>query len=155
MPAQGGGHRSVALPLRVDVAKGDGQQNRVVKHVCHIQIGIAEGDYEKFVGLVVVFLAIFYDDMVIRVDLMRNGVEASVARNLERTLAMEGTVVEISALDKIEMNLYVGIDYVGVLHILEELCLDFEVLLVLAVGKGSELDIVLREFSHIYRGAPT
>lgn len=154
MPAQGCGHRAVALSLGMDMAQGNCQQNCVVKHVGYIQICIAEGDYEEFVGLVVVFLAIFYDDMVISVDLMGNGVEASVAGNLERTLAMEGTVVEISALDQVEMDLYVGIDYVGVLHILEELCFDFEVLLVLAIAEGCELDIVLREFSHTYRGAP-
>lgn len=143
-----GGHCTVAFPKRVYVAKRDCEHNCVIKHISHVQIVVGIGNDEQVVGLVVVVVTIFHGDVICGVNLMVKGVKATVTRDLEHSLASEGAVVGIILLYKVKMNVYVRRQDIRILHIFEELCVTFEVLLIFPVFQGRKLNFILRKLSH-------
>lgn len=140
---QRGCHGTVAFPERVDVTEWDGQHNSVVEHICHIQIEVGIWNHKQVVGLVVIVIAIFHGDVVSGVNLMVERVETTVAGNLKHAPAGEGAVVAVILLYKVEMHMHISRYDIRILHIFEELCATFKILLILPVFQRRKLNLIL------------
>ena len=145
---EGGSHGAVAFAQRVHMTQGDGQKNGVVEDVSHVQEAVAVGDDQEIVGSVVIIIAIFHHNMILRIHLMIQGIKATVARNLQHPFDGESAIVELILLYKVEMDVYVCGEDIAVFHIFEKLGIDLEILLMVPVGQGSKLNFICRELSH-------
>ena len=142
MLVEGSHHRAVALPERMHMPHRDAEHDSVIQHISDIQIGIPLRNDEDVVALVVVALAIFDDDMIIGIDIDVKRIETAVASHLDSALAMECAVIGIVFLLKIKMHLDIRLVDVRTLHILEELGVYREILLVMSILQLGELNLI-------------
>lgn len=136
-------HPSVALAQGMHMACGDGQHYRVLKDIGHVKAQARLGYDKQIVALIIVVIAIFHLDMIIRVHLMIQGIQTAVTRYLKHSLAMECAVIGVIALLNVEMHLHVAGDDLGHLHVLEELCATLKILLEFPIRQACELHFVL------------
>lgn len=136
-----GNHCPVAFPHRMNMPQGYAKDNRIIKHVGDIQIGIPLRDNKYVIALIIITVAIFDDDMVIGVYIYVKRVKTAVACHLYRTFAMKRAVVCVMLLLKIQMHLDIRFVDVRTLHILKELRIYDKVLLVMPILELGELNL--------------
>ena len=141
-------HSAVALAERMDMSERNSEQDRVIQHIRHVEVAVAVRDNEQVVAFVIKFLAVLDDDMIVGIDFYIERVETSVARHRHRAFAMECAVVGVILLFEVHVDFDIRLQDASMLHILEELCIADEVLLVFPVRKRGQLNFICREFSH-------
>lgn len=116
-----GAHGAVAFAHRVHMLDGYRQCHGVVEHVCNVDSGISRGDFENFVGVVVVVVAILHGEPVVRVDGKLHLVETTVAHQSDLACDCEIQGIDIAVVLHRKNHVEVGVADIAALHVDEKL----------------------------------
>lgn len=135
-------HLLVTLAGGMNVSHRDGEEGKVAEERCEVKIDGRVGEYKHSIRAVVEVFTEFHCELFVKIHLVLKGAQTAVAWDANHAFADDVAIINLIFVVNADVNFYVGIEHLILLHCAEELVVEFKIMFGESLGNSGERDAI-------------